>query len=323
MKKDIEQIYRETFSQLHTSVQIGQEDYRIMKKRTNYVRLFAAAAVAAALLCAMTATALALNVFGLRDLLIPQKMHVYVPEPPVEEGAPPPSPDPEQFHEADMVGLSGYPDTPEAKATAEWLSFLDGYDRDEAIISQIGNDPTPFDGDYGAYQVYTQEMADTLEEIAARYGLTILRESAEIVEGRETLVELTGPFMAYEWGSAYLYEDGTFGIDAWGDLEGYGNIDFQVHNAAKGTMHEVALNIWDISRFTDWTYTCADGVTVELALGPDRSMVWVDLPDSFFFVNVLTGYEGDSLFSSGPIDQRQLEAFADGLTLSQLHTPAR
>ena len=38
-----------------------------------------------------------------------------------------------------------------------------------AIISEIGNSPTGFEERYGHYLVYTQEMADKLEEIIAKY----------------------------------------------------------------------------------------------------------------------------------------------------------
>lgn len=49
--------------------------------------------------------------------------------------------------EVDMISLQGLSDSPESQACAEWNEFFQEYDKDETILSQIGNGPTGVDGE--------------------------------------------------------------------------------------------------------------------------------------------------------------------------------
>ena len=108
-------LYKEVFSQVHTSVQINVEDYQIMKKQHFPVRTFVALAAIVALMAAMTATAVALNLFGLRDLAFPDRTAIQIPHVDASTG--------DISYEdrvVDMISLQGYADTPENQACAEW-----------------------------------------------------------------------------------------------------------------------------------------------------------------------------------------------------------
>jgi hypothetical protein len=78
----------------------------------------------------------------------------------------------------EFVSSQGYPDSPEYQATKEWIAFDDSYDREFKILDafdaetkRTGTDP--FAEKYGDYGVYSQEMADKMDEIAKEYGLKL------------------------------------------------------------------------------------------------------------------------------------------------------
>ena len=78
----------------------------------------------------------------------------------------------------EFVSSQGYPDSPEYQATKEWIAFDDSYDREFKILDafdaetkRTGTDP--FAEKYGDYGVYSQEMADKIDEICAKYKLKL------------------------------------------------------------------------------------------------------------------------------------------------------
>ena len=312
-----ERFYQETFSQVHGSREIRWEDYEMVRHRKG-LRWLAGLAAAAALLAALSALAVAANFFGLRDVLLPEKGSVLVTD---EDGMVIPG----EKEYKDFVSLSGWGDAPESRALAEWRAFLERYDQDGAIIGSIGNEPTGFEEDYGLYLVYTQEMADELERIAAKYDLK-LHERMEEVLLEETWTIAAGDFCRENVTpySGYIYENGTFRFDGEaelgaGELKGYGTIEYQFSRSVKGTFDDVALNIGDLSDFEEWGFQAADGTSVALGLGArDRSLILADLGDSFVLVNVLAGKEIDDTFSSGAIGREELEALADSFIYSAL-----
>ena len=314
------EFYQETFSQVRGTREIRWEDYE-MTRRGKSVRWLVTLAAAVALLAALSVLAVAANFFGLRDVLLPEKGSVYVTD---ENGVVIPG----EREFKDFVSLSGWGDTPESKALAEWEAFLEDYDRDGSIIAGIGNEPTGFEDRYGFYQVYTQEMADKLEEIIAKYGLKLHRWMEDVLP--ETWPTAVGDFFKENVTpySGYIYENGTFRFDGdaelgAGELKGYGTIEYQFSRSVKGTFDDVVLNIGDLSDFEEWGYQTEDGTSVTLGLGArNRSLILADLGDSFVLVNVLTGREGDDTFSSGAIGWAELEALADSFVYSAL-TPAR
>ena len=194
--------------------------------------------------------------------------------------------------DVDIISLQGFAGSPEYQAMLEWSEFQHGYDRDGAILRQVGNKPTPWDEkyNYNGYLVYSQEMADKLDAIAEKYGLALhtgFRLGATVEELREWL----GPFtVAGQWGG-YYYDDGTFQMDGEQEVSGYGALSFQLRRCMKGVLDTVSLNITDAATYEQWEYKTACGETVLLALGPHKALILADLPDSFVAVNVMAGAE--------------------------------
>lgn len=304
-------LYKEVFSQVHTSVRINVEDYQTMKKQHFPARTFVALAAVVALMAAMTATAVAFNLFGLRDLAFPNRTTLQVPH--VDESTGSVS-YVEQM--VDMISLQGYAETPENQACAEWDRFYWDYTDSHTF----GNDIYDEGGKYSLYSVYDDAMAAKMDEIVDKYGLK-LHQSMEDIPGRSAWLEVFGDSFLGENNTGYYgyrYDDGTCAFDGDAALDGCGLVGYQFHYARKGYLDTVSLNVGNLDDYEGWDYQAQNGVSVKLALGPNRSFIWADLEEGFLFVNVLTGTEGDDTFSSGAIDKRGLEALADSFDFSVL-----
>ena len=207
--------YKETFSQVHSRRTLNWEEFERMerkRKKSRPLRLLAAAAAVALLIGAPTMGAIAANFLGLRDLLLPVAL--------TGDWARP-------------LSLSGYLDTPESQALAEWVQFQADYDPDHTILDSVGNTLDPSLANYNAYLVYTPEMADRLEEIAAKYDLKLHSASYDGADHPE-LVEPLGNFLGQANGQVtYMYEDGTFHVDGWAQLttDGYEPVEFQLQRS--------------------------------------------------------------------------------------------
>jgi hypothetical protein len=331
-------LYVKTFSQLHTKADLNIEAFMLIKKRRGHVfRLATAACVC--LLVAASSTVYAMNIFGLKDMIISKRP---IPSPtvtaapentdiapgdtqgnmPEEAGVTPTDSgmtDP-YLSVADLISLQGFTDSEESMAAREWNEFRDNYDTDGTLLAQVGNGPTGLDERYSLYSVYTQEMADKLDEIVNKYNLK-LHSSIEIIEGQEKLIEMAGKgnFLgtANFTGGGYMYEDGTFHYDGTAAFEGL-IIYYQFMNCKKGSFTDVFLNIGNLEDYKEWSYTTACGVTVRLAISPYKSLVIADMDTSFVTVNVLAGTEFGFLDEAGKITASDLERFADSIDYTLL-----
>lgn len=320
------QLYRDTFSQVRSARgPIRLEDIKMRKNHTTMRKVLVLAA-ALALLAALAATAYAADLFGLRSLLLPPS------EPSERTGWPQVSEaeigeDPYIVQGNDTISIQGFVGTPEALASAEWRDFQNSYDPDGAILAEIGNAPTEFDEEYGYYQVYTQEMADKLEEILARYNLKKHTDMRILDSYHDLCQELAGDGMAqgflvgmHEPYTPYIYEDGTFHYDGEVYME-EGTYLYQCTRCVKGTFTDISLTIGDAGDFTEWTYqthgiiredgTYPEGPEVLLALGPNVSLVIADLGGCFVTFNILAGSDPDRSLSGTSISTESLEIFAD------------
>ena len=300
---ELKDLYRETFSQVHASADIRWEvmEMRRQKRRRRHVALTAAVLC---LLAALTCTAVATDFFGLRQWLMPEKATVQMPD--GEGGL--------QGVQMDSITLSGYADTPESRATAEWQTFLEGYDPDGSILKEIGNSPTGLEERYNFYQAYNREMADKLDEITERYGLALHTAIQDVLSREDLFSRAGGAFLAptHTPFSAYLYEDGTLHYDGEADIDGYGNLDYQFMRCVKGSFTDVMLAVGDVSSYREWGYTTSCGQEVRLGLRPGKALVLAELKESFVTLNVLAG-------SSDGLTNEEVEELADGIDYTLLN----
>ncbi len=271
---------------------------------------------AAAIVTALSITAVATGFFGVRDLVIEDDTPVSASVGAVADGVTTPVIAPEPSPSYDMISMQGYPDSPEYKAAEEWSIFTRHYDEDGSIIAEVGNNPNEYTERYPLYLVYSKDMADKLEEIVGKYGLT-LHESITIAENADALFSaagtgdfLSGTGIGYSMQGGYAYDDGTFLYDGQVALTSGKLVDYQFGNYVKGTFSDVSLNVGDADSYREWQFETSSGVTVSLALGDSKALVITDLDNSFVVINVLTGTAGSD-FGSSAITEDDLEMFAD------------
>lgn len=212
----------------------------------------------------------------------------------------------------DMISLQGFAGSPEYQAALAWAEFLHNYDRDGSVLASVGNGPTPWTETYSVngYYVYSQEMADTLEGIAAEYGLTLHTGRGD-ADSMAEMYERFGPFSTATNWNGYYFDDGSFQCDCTFD-----GIDYQIRRCMKGVLDTVGLNITDAEQYEQWEYQTACGETVLLALGPNKALILAESDQSFTVVNVLSGRDGAIL--GGSITAAELEALADSFDFTLL-----
>ena len=189
---DDRQLYKDTFDQVRSSLVINKEILQMKPKRTNIGRTIAVLAAVVCLLLACGATAVATNLFGLRDLIIAPEAEVGF------DG---------NKETVELISLQGYADSPEAQAAGEWQEFYAAYVPTLNLDNSIFAPGTA----YINYSVYDQTMADKLEEIAEKYHLTLYENMADLFDESALNEAMGGPFLSgactFFWG--YCFDDGT------------------------------------------------------------------------------------------------------------------
>lgn len=300
------------------------------KVKPNSIKRIVSIAAAAVLVMTLSITAIAANLFGLRDMVFDNGNKDAVPNwqvsaPVTDEAALhngiPDAPD----SDLDLIAMQGYPDSSEYKASAEWNVFCQNYDTDHAILNQVGNSSNEYTEKYPLYLVYSKEMADKLEEIIAKYKLS-LHTAIALPENPEAFFSTagTGDFLESQSSQGvnrnlggYVYNDGTFQFDGEAVLSNSAVIGYQFANYVKGTFSDTYLNIGDSDAYQEWPYETASGVQVSLALSETKALIITDLGSSFVTVNVLAG-TGDSGFGSSSITRDDLQRLADMFDFTQI-----
>lgn len=235
--------------------------------------------------------------------------------------------DPDQpYGNTDVMSLQGLAGSPEFEANARWQAFYDSYDPDGAILASVGNSDTGLEPRYDAYPCYTREMADTLDAIAEESGLELLSGltlygAAELPDWmRNTLPQSCGAFDHCIY-AGYSFDNGSFkteGAFLFCDAQWPYETNYQFVCNRKGYLSVSYLAIGDADDYTQWEYETASGVTVTLALGPDKALIIADLPDAYLVVNVLDVRVGDVQQGEAALPAEILEAMADAFRFDQL-----
>ena len=235
--------------------------------------------------------------------------------------------DPDQpYGNTDVMSLQGLAGSPEFEANARWQAFYDSYDPDGAILASVGNSDTGLEPRYDAYPCYTREMADTLDAIAEESSLELLSGltlygAAELPDWmRNTLPQSCGAFDHCIY-AGYSFDNGSFkteGAFFFCDARWPYETNYQFVCNRKGYLSVSYLAIGDADDYTQWEYETASGVTVTLALGPDKALIIADLPDAYLVVNVLDVRVGDVQQGEATLPAGILEAMADAFRFDQL-----
>lgn len=246
------------------------------------------------LLLALSAAAYAANWFGLRELLFPAAAGTAHTQ---ESGS--------------AISLAGYQSSPEWQAQAEWQTFLRAYDPDgtrfEAVRGQLDSSLAR----YSCYLVYSREMAEKMEDIAARHDLKLHTTVFDLGEHPDLLDPL-GDFLGGIGGYyTCMYEDGSFQVEGTVEFPDIGAWDFTLLRAVRGTFHDAMLDIGNPAEYRETTFRTACGVTVTVALSNQQSLIFAALSDSLVTVYIPYGSEHG-------LTRSHLETLADRIDFSAL-----
>lgn len=292
-----------------SAVSVEQTVVRRGKANTRLLRRTLCLAAVIALLLALGITAYAAGWFGLRDAVIGRFV--------VNDGI-------DQDYYAQFMSLQGYSDSPEFLALCEWQSFLETYDSDGSILDAIGNSSTEFDEKYRYYSCYTQEMADEIDRICEKYGLSLITD-ARFFDSEEGFFEAAGVGQVCtrqgegfenDFYPGYVHNDGSFHFEGEASFTGSDAawpypIRYQFERSMKGSFSSTVLNIGDAADYEEWTYTTKNGVVLTLAQSSWKELILVDRESSFVVVNLFDVYVGDAVYGELHKSREALEAFAE------------
>ncbi len=196
------------------------------------------------------------------------------------------------------VMISSFEGSNEYKAAVEWKEFEDSYDPGGSILSQVdqeGPEDLGLDEKYNAYNVYTQEMADKVDEITEKYGLSLHTNFTEMSyeEMVQTVINDNTEFTDTTINSplgGYRYEDGSFRYDGnFIDSSRILSFDYQLSRISKGTFDTGFLNIGNIDDYQEQEITTDSDVSVIAALSEHKALLLKEYDSCVVRVNVLGG----------------------------------
>ncbi len=209
------------------------------------------------------------------------------------------------------LSLNGFYDSPEYQAYVEWTDWLRSWNEEHPDPwTELGVDDSYYEtpANYLVYTAYLSEQGEVLDEIAAKYGLSLLSESSEI-RSEAQLCRALGleSLLAdeYEMEGGYFFDNGTFKVSGRTSVNGK-SVDFTIWNAVKGSFIPLSDRLPE--DYTEWSYTTTDGLEVILMTDTLRGHTTVIAPLSGCYVTA----------SITTDDAQAAQAFADAMDLSAL-----
>lgn len=292
--------YKQVFSQVRPVREFDPEEiYMKATPKHTPIRRIVTIAVAAALILALSVTAYATDLFGLMDFIMPDSYQSStLPDDAVDSAS-----------DRQHIAISGFVDSPEAKASAEWKQYYNSYDMDS--IAWDEDDLPQHAGYYGAYN---NEMYAKLQEIAAKYELKLLEG---ITSGSRSGHTLDGTETSY-----YQYDNGTFKEETTFIYDNK-TYSFSLIRNVKGTLSAGSFEIWDAENWESWGYTTPEGYEVAIGLSAElfaadgtsvgnRGLILTDLGDCFVSLIMISWDD--------PITPEAMQAAAESLDYARLAT---
>ena len=186
----------------------------------------------------------------------------------------------EQKEASHNVIALGIPESAEWKAIQEWKQFCDKYERsyeyEEAILKadenlKNGVETNEFVQYPAWYGIYTQEMADKLEELCEKYSLELPMKEIEITSYNELLEEMgMESFLTSETGveECYVYADG--GWSGYFDLMNKGSNAIgewaDIYVNYQGYLLPATQDLGGLSDYEEWDYTNQNGEITNIVI---------------------------------------------------------
>lgn len=230
-----------------------------------------------------------------------------------------------------VLTLTGLKGSPSYQATQEWFEFKKSYDPNYIIYESLEGNFPDYPSDYDAYDPYTQEMVDKIDEIANKYDLKLLGKAAGLHGGRLFYEEagicallVSGSRAEVDVRSPSLYAEGSLHISlmfmTMPEEEGQWQkrLTTSLYFTKKDCFNPFTMEIGDPSNWREWSYTTASGYDVLMLRSDGVGWIICDRPDATISLRVLTGddvYTGDK-WSSEYMTDWQFQQIAEAIDFS-------
>lgn len=234
----------------------------------------------------------------------------------------------------DVISIHGLVDSPTYLAHQEWFEFLKTYDPDLTIMAASDEFRAP--DDYYAYNPYSQEMVDKIDEIAEKYGLNLLGSCAHFQRSeKKTFHECLGirsllvsdNEAVVRRMSGYFYEAGNFKVEFDMEMLDQKNhwpytMNNTIYYSRKDNFDDTTLNVGNMNFWEQWTYTTSTGFEVLIASYEYGAIVFCEKEESIIYVQLQNHYETDYNYSTQTFDtnivmtREQLEDVVDLIDFS-------
>ena len=218
--------------------------------------------------------------------------------------------------EVTLLSIQGIKGSPGYRATEEWYEWLQTYDTDMSVYHSEEAFSEDFGDDYYAYNLYSREMKDKLDEICEKYGLELLGKiyvDPDIEAGCKAL-QIQGIFrpganVEADWGEICYYANGSFDLE--GDVSLNGKephiVSFGCHR--KNAFSDLYSSVGPEGTYEEWTYTTSYGVDVLMVLDyggvRGNASMYVEQGEYVFLFGI-------SEFEDMPLpDKEMMEAYAE------------
>jgi len=317
------ELYKKTFKMLKASENTLSEVLEITNRKKRFsARTLLVAAVITVLSVGLIGTAIAANLFGMRDMLLPNKappMTILVDDEGKEiinhgqawDDFVRENPAATEVEvKLDSVVIHGLPGSPEYKAAQMWWS----------------THMQPYDG-----------VILSPEEIAELHGL-VFEDVNNHTDYNEINPNDFEPFLAriatesfldeaFETTPGFVYDLGSFSFTGY-----YGESSFNFNHTRKGTFHLAFSQVEDVSAFESWEYTNIYGSDMFLMQDNRSSIILADTETAFIMITIHGGrepflYEYSKKWLSGDYDsepvlieisKETLEDLADMININYL-----
>ena len=228
----------------------------------------------------------------------------------------------------DVISIRGYFESPNQRATKEWYEFEQTYDPEHLLLTDENELGIP-DNYYYAYDCYTWEMVEKVDEIANKYGLKLL--SPETVIQRWQIGVM---FDALGIGGVCHEENAARVSDGAGCFYPEGNFQYEFEFLLPQEGDNWSYEIWatmyytkkdyfdpdyvsmSITQYDQWHYTTADGADVLIAMKEDGgAFLFTEQEDAYITVHLDTTLMLDT-WETERATKKDMELAADTIDFS-------
>lgn len=188
------------------------------------------------------------------------------------------------------------------QAYAEWSEFRKSYQPDGTAAAQLetskGASAEALPENYrDIYSCYTSEMVATLQNIAEKYGLNLLKKEYACTYDYEADVLLQslhldgvvkeGWMGKCRYLHGYFFDNGSFSLPMELTAEESGEPVFaEMDYVRKDCLYPYTTTVAMTQTLREWNYTTRDGMALLLVLDGENGHIFADRADAFFHIYV-------------------------------------